>query len=125
MKAFLNNIWKKTVDFCKRNPEILAIPIGLIVWKFSVYILRFLDPTSAVYDAGIFQIPIFAIIVLFVFVSTAWLFLKLIFGTARRYLSTEFKNDFQKLEKWQKIKLSYAIFFALIFILTILSTMLK
>jgi len=116
---------KKITSFVKKYPEILAIPIGLIVWKLSIYVLRILDPTSGVYDAGIFQIPIFAIIELFVFTSIAWLILKLIFGTVRGYLTGDFKEDFAKLEGWQKIKLSYFIFFALLLTLAYLSNTLK
>ena len=116
---------KKTVDFIKKYPEILAIPIALIVWKFSVYFLRFLDPTSATYDAGIFQIPIFAIIQFFVFVSIAWLTLKIMYGTLRKYLQFDFKAEFQNLDKWQKMKLAYGVFFALVFLLAYLSNNMK
>ena len=112
---------KKIISFFKKYPELLSIPIALIAWKMSIYILRYLDPTSGVYDAGIFQIPIFSVIQFFVFVSIAWITLKIIFGTLRKYLETDFKDDFKKLDRWQKIKLSYAVFFALVFILSYLA----
>ena len=112
---------KKVVEFIKKYPEILAIPIALIVWKLSVYVLRYLDPTSGVYDAGVFQIPIFALIQFFVFVSIAWLTMKILYGTLRKYLQTDFKKDFEELDKWQKIKLAYFVFFGLVFLLAYLA----
>jgi len=108
---------KKVIAFVKKHPEILAIPVGLIVWKISIYILRILDPTTGVYDAGIFQIPIFAVIEAFIYISIAWLILKLIFGTVRRYIQGDFKKDFSELDVWKKIRFSYAIFFAILFLL--------
>ena len=111
----------RVVVFVRQYPEVLSIPIALIVWKFSVYVLRFFDPTSGVYDAGIFQIPIFAVIQFFLYVSIAWLTLKIIFGTLRRYLQFDFKGEFAKLEKWQKMKLAYGVFFGLVFLLAYLA----
>ena len=121
MKKTATAAVKKAVDFIKSYPEILSIPIALIVWKLSIYVLRFLDPTSGIYDPGIFQIPIFAVIQFFVFVSIAWLALKIIFGTIRKYLQFGFKTDFQYLTSWQKAKLAYTIFFGLVFLLAYLS----
>jgi hypothetical protein len=116
---------KKIIEFIRKYPEVLAIPIALIVWKLSVYVLRFLDPTSGVYDAGVFQIPIFAVIQFFVFVSIAWLTMKILYGTLRRFLQIDFKEEFLKLDRWQKIKLAYGVFFGLVFLLAYLSQTLK
>jgi hypothetical protein len=113
----MNNI----LSFIKKYPEVLAIPTALIFWKLSVYVLRFLDPTSGIYDAGIFQIPIFAAIQFFVFVSIAWLTMKLLYGTLRQYLRFGFKVDFQDFTGWQKAKLAFFVFFALVFLLAYLA----
>lgn len=105
----------------KKYPEILSVPVALIVWVLSVRFLRLIDPTTAVYDAGVFQVIIFAVIQLFVYVSVAWLTLGLVFGTFRRYLIENMKNEFQKLTTWQKIRLSYSVFFLLLLSLVVLS----
>ena len=107
--------------FLKRYPELLTIPLAFIVWVLSIRVLRWCDPTSGIFDAGVFQIPIFAVLQLFVYASIAWLVMGLLFGTFRRYLLTELKPNFQKLTPWQKIKISYGIFLSLLFALVALS----
>jgi len=117
---------KKIISFCRRNPiEVFVLPISLIVWVFSARFLRFLDPTAAAYDAGIFQTIIFAIIEFACFFSVAWIVFRHVFGTFGKYLKNDFKEDFDKLERWQKIKIVYAIFLTLIFIISYLSHTLK
>jgi hypothetical protein len=112
---------KKIIVLFKKYPELLSIPVALLIWVASIHILRFFDETSAVFDAGIFQIPVFAIIQFFLYVSMAWLTLKLIYGTFREYLQVDFKNDFKNLTGWQKIKLSYFVFFSLLAALVFLA----
>ena len=116
---------KKIINYIKglfkKYPEILSIPIALVAWVLSVRFLRIIDQTTAVYDAGVFQVIIFAVIQLFVYVSVAWLTLGLVFGTFRKYLIENMKNEFQKLTSWQKIRLSYTVFFLLLLSLVVLS----
>ena len=49
---------KKIIDAIKRMfkkyPEVLSVPIALVVWILSVRFLRLIDQTTAVYDAGVF-----------------------------------------------------------------------
>ena len=116
---------KKIINYIKgmfkKYPEVLSVPVALLAWVLSVRFLRIIDKTTAVYDAGVFQIIIFAVIQLFVYVSVAWLTLGLVFGTFRKYLIENMKNEFQKLTSWQKIRLSYSVFFLLLFALVVLS----
>ena len=63
----------KIKAFFKRFPEIYSVPIALVVWVLSIPLLRLLDNTSAVYDAGVFQVIIFSIIQLLVYASFSWL----------------------------------------------------
>ena len=105
----------------KSHPELITIPLAVVVWIISIYALRSIDPTSGVFDAGIFQIPLFAIFQLLVYVSVAWILLGLVFGTFKKYLKKEMKTDFQHLSKWQKIKLSYSVFFGLLALLAYLA----
>lgn len=117
----LKNIWAGIAGYFKKFPELLAIPIGLGIWVLSITVLRWLDPTSGTFDAGVFQIPIFSVIQFFVYTSIAWLALRLLYGTLSRYLRYEFKSDFKELSKWQKIKLSYFAFFYLLAVLAYLA----
>jgi hypothetical protein len=111
----------KIKGFFRRYPELLSIPIALAAWVISLDMLRWLDGTSGVFDAGVFQIIIFAIIQLFVYVSIAWMLFGITFGTLRMYLKYNYKKEFEKLSAWQRIILSYAVFFALLFALVLLS----
>ena len=108
---------KKVINYIKgllkKYPEVLSVPVALLAWVLSVRFLRIIDQTTAVYDAGVFQVIIFAVFQLFVYVSVAWLTLGLVFGTFRRYLIENMKFEFQKLSPWQKIRLSYSVFFLL------------
>ena len=92
---------KKIINYIKgmfkKYPEVLSVPVALLAWVLSVRFLRLIDHTTAVYDAGVFQVIIFAVIQLFVYVSVAWLTLGLVFGTFRKYLIESMKNEFQKL----------------------------
>jgi hypothetical protein len=105
----------------KCYPELYSIPIALLAWVISIEFLRALDQTVGIYDSGIFQIPIFSTILLFTFLSVAWLAMGLIFGSLRRFLKDEFKYAFQQLDLWEKVLLSYIVFFSLVFSLVALS----
>ena len=112
---------KQIKDFFKRFPEIYSVPIALVVWVLSIPLLRLFDNTSAVYDAGVFQVIIFSIIQLLVYASFSWMVMGLLFGTYRKYLINELKFDFNQLTAWQKITISYFIFFSLLLSLVLLS----
>lgn len=104
-----------------KYPELISIPAAVLVWIVSIYILRAIDPTSGVFDPGIFQIPLFAIFQFLLYISIAWLVLGIVFGTFKKYLRSEMKFDFKELTSWQKIKLSYSVFFLLLALLAYLS----
>ena len=121
----LSKIWKAVTKFFKKYPELLTIPAAFVVWVLSIPVLRHLDPTSGIYDAGVFQVPIFAILQLFMYVAVAWMLLGLVFGTARKFLKTDLKTAFNNLTSWQKILFSYGLFFSLVFALVALSYTLR
>ena len=112
---------KNIIEFLRKYPELLTIPAALAVWIFSITVLRWFDPTSAVYDAGVFQVPIFAVLQLLIYVSVSWVLLNMVFGTAGKFLKTDLKTEFQKLTPWEKIKFAYGLFLSLLFTLTALS----
>jgi hypothetical protein len=125
MKQILEKADKALRRFLKRYPELLSIPVALILWILSIRVLRALDPTSAVFDAGVFQVPIFAILQMFVYVSVAWLLLRLVFGTAQKFLKNDFKTVFENLDPWRKVIVAYGLFLSLLFALVALSYTLR
>lgn len=108
-------------SFFKKYHELITLPIGFVVWMLSVHLLRWMDPTAAVFDAGIFQVPIFAIIQFLIYVAIAWIVLGVVFGNFKRYIKTEMKTDFKELDPWKKLKLSYSVFFFLLAVLAYLA----
>lgn len=83
---------KKIISFLTQWNELLTIPAAFILWWLSPYFLRWLDPTAGVYDAGIFQVILFAIICFLIFHGVVWLVLKLTFPRLYRFFDDEFEK---------------------------------
>jgi hypothetical protein len=117
MKKLINFLATFFKNEYKENPQILWLLILLIIWAVSIPFLRWIDPTAAIFDAGIFQIPIYGTI-LFVFaLFISWQVLRVIYSSMHTYLKTTFKEDFKKFTPWQKTLVSLSVFFLLLFLL--------
>lgn len=119
--SFLLAVLATIRGFFKKYHELITLPIALGLWLVSVPVLRTLDPTAATFDAGIFQIPIFAVIQLLLFLSAAWIILKLVFGQFHRFLIFEMKSNFSQLTPWQRLKIAYSVYFLLVAALVLLA----
>ncbi|MBQ4818882.1 hypothetical protein [Aquimarina sp. MMG016] len=106
---------KPFCDYFKVWRELSSLAVGLILWIHSAVFLRWIDPTSGTYDAGVFQVYLFAIIGIFVLHGIVRILMKLIWPTSEHYLDHHFRNDFNTITPWQKLKLSTFIFFAFLF----------
>ncbi len=105
----------------KRYPEVYMIPAAFVLWALSSTVIWFFDPTAGAFDAGVFQIPVFSIVLLFIFLSVSWLAMKVLFGTASKFLRSGLKNAFNNITPWQKIIYATSIFFLLLYALVRLS----
>lgn len=123
-KYVVMGIWDFLKSQYKANPQILWIPIFLGIWGVAEIIIRWVDPTAGLFDAGIFQIPLYTAILFIVFMLVAWQTIRITFGELYRYVKDKFKDDFQKLSEWEKIRLYFSIFFALLFALVLLARVL-
>ena len=103
--------------------ELWSIPVAFLVFFLSPYFLRWIDPTAGTYDAGIFQIILFAVICLLVFNGLAWLGIKVVFPEVFKWFQGEFSKDFNSSEitKWQRIKISLCLYLAFLFALVVLA----
>ena len=115
---------KKILKFLASWSELVTIPIALILWYFSGTFLRWLDPTSATYDAGIFQIILFAIIQFFILSGVIWIYMKITFPEVYKYLDDALGNNLRvknnKMTQWEKSKVVlwlFSLFFLLIVLL--------
>ncbi|TPN82938.1 hypothetical protein [Aquimarina algicola] len=101
--------------------ELSSLAVGLLLWIQSATFLHWIDPTAGTYDAGVFQVYLFAIIGIFILHGIVRILMKLIWPTPEDYLDHQFMNDFKTLTPWQKLKLSTFIFFAFLFAVAFLA----
>jgi len=94
----------------KKYPELVVIPTMLICWYGSIKLLYYIDGGSGTFDYGVFQIIIFSAIQFSVYLSLAWLLLKMFNGTVRKFIQFDFKKVFKELQPWEKIKFSFCVF---------------
>ena len=128
MKNWINkhliSLLKWLWNYLKVWRELSSIVLALVLWVNSSWLLRKLDPTAATYDAGIFQVYLFAIIGLFLLHGIVRILMKLIWPTSDDYLDNQFAKDFKTITAWQKLKLSTSIFFAFLFAAVLLARIL-
>ena len=90
--------------------ELWTIPLALFIFILSVPVLRFIDPTSATYDAGILQKILFAVIASLVFNGLAWAGIRMVWKELFIFFQTQFKNDFNNLSNIHKVWVGLFVF---------------
>lgn len=124
MKTFLNFcilIWNIIRVFFKKHHALLTIPAAILLFILSIPVLRWFDPTAAVFDAGKFQFIIFPMIMLFSFSAITWIYFNIVFGTFSNYLKTKMKSDFNAITSWERIRLVYTSFLFIVLVLVCLA----
>ena len=107
-------LFKKFWSFLLLWNEIISIPLGLLLWHYSPWIMRVtgFDEGAGQYDSAVLQKIIFAIVAMAILSGFAWIFLKLAFPNVYKHLDEvlgESLNDstkIQNLSKWEKAKIS-------------------
>lgn len=120
--AFRRRCWNW---LCAWN-EVLTIPAAFALWAASGPLLRLADPGAGTFDAGIFQMLLFAAIGLLALHGFVRVFMKLQWPTLDGYLDHGFNKDFHSptVTTWQRLKLSCSVFFALLLSLLLLTRVL-
>ena len=75
-----------TMFFRKWNEPIILLPIAMLSWCLLPSIIRWFDPTAAVYDSGVLMKFMYAVIGTLVTHFTAWIMLKLTMPTVFNYI---------------------------------------
>jgi hypothetical protein len=102
--------------------ELWGIPVAcLLLFVVGPKLIQWVDPTAGLYDAGIMQVILFAIIALLIYNGVAWLGIKQIFPEVFDYFQKEFATDFKNLEKCQKLKVSVLLYLAFLAALVVLT----
>jgi hypothetical protein len=100
--------------------DIVTILLAAVIWWFTPYLTRALDPTAGVDDAGMLQRITFAVVALLIFHSVAKMFMRLFWPILDIYLRIMFTSNFLKGYEWQKQYLSAFFYLAIILVLAIL-----
>lgn len=117
--SYLKGSWARFRAWIKLWPDFLALPLALLGFWLSIPILRWIDPTSGIFDTGIFQI----IIVLAVLLTAinALIFLGVEFNFPMIwdwYKKDILKRDWLAITPWQRFLLFLSLYFGL-FILAV------
>lgn len=114
-----NKIW----NFLKIWNEFITIPIAIVLWYFSDTFLRWIDITSATYDAGIFQIILFTIIQFLIYTGVIWIYMKITFPKMYKYLDDVVDENLKgdKMSNWEKTKTVLFVFGILLISMIMLS----
>lgn len=104
--------FKRIIQFILKWNELLTIPLAFVLWWLSAPLLRTVDPTAGVYDAGIFQIILFALIAFLIFQAMAWITLKLSFPNVYKWLDDQLGMHINNgiLSPWEKAKIVLWLF---------------
>ncbi|WP_143084013.1 hypothetical protein [Flexibacter flexilis] len=110
----MKNLLPRFLRFLALWPEILGLPMALLVFFISPLALRKTDPTAIVYDVGILQIILFALIAMLSLNSLVWLGIRLNFRTLFHYYVEQFQCDFINLKPVQRICVLLSVYFGLL-----------
>lgn len=109
MKQFFNHLWSHIIKW----NEYITIPIALLLWYLSPYLIHLVDSTAATYDTGIFQIILFAIIQLLIFNGIVWLIIRWTFPGIYKFLDEALENKILNngsISQWEKCKIVLWVF---------------
>jgi hypothetical protein len=109
---------KRTLTFLK---EYTALIVAIATFFISPYVLRWLDPTAAPYDAGVLQIMIYSVVSFAVFQAITWSIVKNIWPVVGTYFKELFNSEFLLLTPWQRQKVSLFVYFSILVLLVFLS----
>jgi hypothetical protein len=104
--------------------EYFTVPIALLLWYVSPSILRWIDPTAATYDAGIFQVILFTTIQFLIYNALAWIAFRLTFPGMYKMLDDEIENKIMNngaITTFEKIKIVLWVFSLYLICITLLS----
>lgn len=116
-----NQSFFKTIFlFLRRWNEIITLPLAILLWWLSCDVLRSIDPTAGVYDAGILQVFLLATVGLLFIHALAWLILKIVAPEIYRLLDDYLVKHNSNISEWQKLKFSLVYYWGLFFAWVIL-----
>ncbi len=115
-------VWTWIKEFVGRwANELVGVPLAIILFLLSPLLLRWIDPTAGVYDVGVFQIIILAVVTLLILSAIVWVLLWMGWRSLFDYFQHTFKTDFQTLAPWDRVRISSAFFLSYLLALALVT----
>jgi len=113
MKKILNKI----IDLFKVWPELWSFPIGIAMFFLSIPVLRWLDPTSATFDAGVIQVIIVTAVIISSLSTITFLGIKFNFRIMwDYYIKKKLLFDWLNLTPIQRCILFLSFYFGMLYL---------
>lgn len=112
---------KKIIHWLKGKNEYSLLIYAIILWVGYPFIARMIDPTTIGLDPVYIQLNIYAAIALSISITFTWLVIKAVWPGICTYFENVFINDFNELEKWQRVCISLFLYFFLLWSMVVLS----
>jgi hypothetical protein len=119
LHQLLKNSWANFKKWLRLWPDSLALPVALIGFWLSIPILRWIDPTSGIFDTGIFQIVLVLAVILTAINALVFLGLEFNFPLIWDWYKKDIlKRDWLSIAPWQRLTFFFLLYFGL-FILSV------
>lgn len=119
LNQLLKASWSRFKAWLRLWPDSLALPVALIGFWISIPILRWIDPTSGIFDTGIFQIVLVLAVILTAINALVFLGLEFNFPLIWDWYKKDIlKRDWLSLAPWQRLTFFFLLYFGL-FILSV------
>lgn len=119
LNQLLKASWSRFKAWLRLWPDSLGLPVALIGFWISIPILRWIDPTSGIFDTGIFQIVLVLAVLLTAINALVFLGLEFNFPLIWDWYKKDIlKRDWLSLAPWQRLTFFFLLYFGL-FILSV------
>jgi hypothetical protein len=95
LKGGALNVLRFLLSFLSAWPEVLGIPLAIMLWFMIIPFLLVFDRQAGIVDVGVFHVIVVGLIKALVASAAAWTLIRFQFGPAvYKYLAQGFKHDF-------------------------------
>lgn len=106
----------------KKIKEHSALITVVVLFFVSAKVLRWIDPTAGVFDAGVLQVINLTLVKYAVYTMITWSSFKVLWPDLGHFLKFYFADNFKSLTPWQKNCTSIFVYCFLLLVLVILSS---
>lgn len=111
----VNSVWKWISTKLLKWNEFIAVPIGMLMTRWSEKVVTYFYPGSTRYDVGFYYDIIYSIGTMFIIHGFAYGFFKMNWFMIEKYLDTDLDVDFANLTGFQRIAVALWLFNSYLF----------